>query len=107
MISTATRTLRGLTACVSPRNSPTVGIIGGQQQPVNQAVDERPSRQRMIEQASGPEQLLGEQRQHVDPAARRTGFDRHAGCEINLRRQLPTESIAERILNNAAVDLHT
>jgi hypothetical protein len=26
--------------------------------------------------------------------------------KINLRRQLPTESIAERILNNAAVDLH-
>jgi len=74
---------------------------------VNQAVDERQSGQRLIERAVGPEKLLGEQRQHVDPAAGGASFDRHAGCEINLGRQLQTERIAESILNNAAVDFHT
>ena len=74
---------------------------------MNQAVDERQSGQRLIEQAVRPEELLGEQRQHVDPAAGRANFDRHAGCEVNLRGQLPTECIAESILNNTAVDLHT
>ena len=74
---------------------------------MNQAVDERQPNYRVVEQAVRPEELLGEQRQHADPAVGRAIFDRHTGCEVNLRRQLPTECIAESVLNDAAVDLHT
>jgi hypothetical protein len=59
-----------------------------------------------MEQTVGPEKLLGEQEQHVDPAAGRAGIDRHAGREIDLRRQLPTECIAESVFDNAAIDLY-
>jgi hypothetical protein len=86
--------------------SVSVEMVGGQQKAPHEAVDERQSDQRVIEDAVGPEQLVGEQRQHVGPAATRACFDRHGRCEVDLRRQLPAERIAERILDNRAVDLH-
>ena len=82
-----------------------MGMVYRQQQPVHQAVDERQSDQWVIEHAVRPEELLGEERQHVDPAAGGASLDRHAGSEVDLGRQLATECIAESILNDTAVDL--
>ena len=49
------------------RKGAAVGIVGGQQQPVNEAVGERQSDQRLIEHAVGPEEA---------PESLAAGYDR-------------------------------
>ncbi len=91
----------------STREDTTVGMIYRQKKPANQAVDKRQCDYRMIEDAVWPEELLGEEREHVYPAARSASLDGQPRREVDLRRQLPAKCIAESVLNNVAVDLHT
>lgn len=78
-------------------------VISGEQESTNQAVDERQSDERLVEQAVRPQKLLREQHQHVGPALGRRGGDWHDGREVDLRRHLATDRIAKRIIYGTTV----
>jgi len=95
----------GCSQPLTGRQEVTVRMVGGEQEPAHQAVDERQPDKRLIDQAVGPEKLLLEKQQHVDPASGRGRRDRHDWCEIDAWHHLPAECITESVVDGTPVDL--
>jgi len=82
-------------------------MVCGQKETADQALGEWHADHRLMQDTARPEQLLGEQRNHGDPAADGLSRGRHRGPEVDLGSYRASERTCKSIFDSVAIDHHS